>query len=371
MGRHLAAAGNAAVPVRVVDQTGAMGITSADLAVAFRAADHSKPLRSALFDTEDPAHAAEAVIEALGSAADRATAVLHVGAGVGLVLALATDSGPGLFVKAHRWRVTVDRLAAVHDVQRAAADAGLPAPSPLAAPVVVGTGVLTVEEYRPAGIADGRRPPIRRALASTLAAFHRLGSRFRTTAPPEVGGAEPPRTSAGTWTEPHDLRFDFGRSTDGAGWIDSAADEAVRALAALDHGPEVLTHADWRTGNLGFTGDHLVAIYDWDSVGRASEARAVGQILPYFSADWSIGTATIPSLASQAAFVADYEHARGRPFAPQEHAVIDAAALLTAAYAARCEHSDRLLCWDDSRPDDGGLAARLRDRLDEWSHRPS
>jgi aminoglycoside phosphotransferase (APT) family kinase protein len=341
-----------------------MGIDVADVAVAFGSVHHGGPLRSALFTTEDPVVAAEVVVDALGPLADRATAVLHVGAGVGLVLALATDSGPGLFVKVHRWRVTVERLAAVHDVQRAAADAGLPAPRPLADPVVVGTGVLTVEEHRPAGIADGRRPPVRRALASTLAAFHRLGTRFGPL--PEVGGAEPFRTSAGTWTEPHDLRFDLDRSAEGAGWIDAAADEAVDALATLDDGPEVLTHADWRTGNLGFDGDDLVAIYDWDSVGRASEARAIGQILPYFSADWSIGAATIPSLPDQRAFIADYEHARGRSFTAREHAVIEAAALLNAAYAARCEHSDRVLCWDDSRPDDGGLAARLRDRLEGW-----
>ena len=175
----------------------------------------------------------------------------------------------------------------------------------------------------------------------------------------------------GTWTEPHELRFDFDRSAEGAGWIDAVADEAVSALTTLDQGPHVLTHGDWRTGNLGFDGDDLTAIYDWDSVGRASEARAVGQILPYFSVDWSIGVATIPSLPDQAAFVADYELARGEPFTVREHAVVDAAALLYAAYAARCEHSDRLLCWDDTRPDDGGLAARLRDRLDERSRRPT
>lgn len=342
-----------------------MGIDVADLAVALGSVEHGAPLRAALFGTDDPARAAEVVIGGLGPHADRATRVVHVGAGVGLVVALATDGGPGLFVKVHRWRVTVDRLAAVQAVQRVAADADLPAPRPLTDPVAVGDGVLTVEEHRPAGVADGRRPPVRRALASTLAAFHRLGTRFDRL--PDVGVAEPIRDRDGMWAEPHDLRIDFDRSRDGAGWIDAAADEALAALAALDDGPEVLTHADWRTGNLGFAGDDLVAIYDWDSVGRASEARAVGQILPFFSADWSIGTPTVPSLPDQAAFVADYERARGRPFTSREHQVVDAAALLNAAYAARCEHSDRVLCWDDSRPDDGGLAARLRDRLDEWT----
>jgi Phosphotransferase enzyme family len=343
-----------------------MGIDVGDLADAFRSVEHSELIRSALFGTEDPVAAAEAMLDALGPLAARATSIVQVGAGVGLVVALATDVGPGLFVKAHRWQVTVERLAAVHDVQRAAADAGLPAPRPLAAPVVVGAGVLTVEEYRPAGIADGRRPPVRRALASGLTAFHRLGNRFGVL--PAVGGTEPIRSNTGIWSEPHDLRFDFDRSTEGAGWIDAAADEAVSVLTALDDGPHVLTHADWRTGNLGFDGDDLAAIYDWDSVGRTSEARAVGQILPYFSADWSIGTATIPSLPDQTAFVADYEQARGQPFTARERAVVDAAALLNAAYAARCEHSDRLLCWDYNRPDDGGLAARLRDRLDGWTY---
>lgn len=339
-----------------------MGVDAAQLAAAFGSVEHSDRIRSALFGSEDPVVAARGVLDALGPLADRTTSILQVGAGVGLVVAFATDAGPRLFVKAHRWQVSVDRLAAVHDVQRAAAGAGLPAPRPLAEPVVVGAGVLTVEEYRPAGIADGRRPTVRRGLASGLAAFHRLGERF--DALPDVGGSELLRSNTGTWSEPHDLRFDFERTTEGADWIDAAADEAVATLAALDDGPQVLTHGDWRTGNLGFHGDGLAAIYDWDSVGRASAARAVGQILPFFSADWSIGASTIPSLPDQAAFVSDYEQARGQPFTAREQAVVEAAALLNAAYAARCEHSDRLRCWDHDRPDDGGLAARLRDRLE-------
>ena len=52
------------------------------------------------------------------------------------------------------------------------------------------------------------------------------------------------------------------------------------------------------------------------------------------------------------AFVADYERARGTPFAPSELDALDAANLAMIAYGARCQHSDQLL-----RPDLGDNVA--------------
>jgi aminoglycoside phosphotransferase (APT) family kinase protein len=149
------------------------------------------------------------------------------------------------------------------------------------------------------------------------------------------------------WWQPHDVRFDFDATSDGAGWID---DLARVARARLCHPqtaqPVVVGHFDWRVENLGLAGPgaEVIAIYDWDSLAVAPEAIVVGNTAAQFTADWaSPQPDPLPTMADMRAFVADYEEARGASFDEAERDLLDAANLALCAYGARCQHSDLVL----------------------------
>jgi len=320
----------------------------------------SSPLRSALFGTTDPESIARTLGDLVAESLAPVAAVEFLRFGVGLVLGATLEDARAVVVKVHRLNVTPDRLAAVQRVQQRLADEGLPAPRPLVEPLRLESGIVTVEELLPGETVEGRRPSARDAIAAGLAAVIEVASRIDPI--PAVGpGSLTPSVDDPLWGEPHDLRFDFEATSDGAEWIDELADEARHELARAVL-PEVIAHLDWRVENLGFAGHEITAIYDWDSVGFAPEAAAVGHAAAQFSTDWRIGYATLPSIAEMRSFVRDYERHRGTPFDPPERAVLDAANLLLCAYGARCQHSDRTLFPELSGPPASGWERLLLER---------
>jgi hypothetical protein len=323
--------------------------------------EHSEPLRVALFGTTDPESIAAVVAGFVASALCPIATPRFVRSGVGLVAGLELVDGRGVVVKVHRWNVTQSRLLAVHRVQQHLAGAGLPVPRPLVPPTPMGRGLATVEEMRSGRPADGHRPEIRRALAVGLADFVHEAGRMSPT--PRVGrGFLGSESGDRLWGEPHDVRFDFDATREGAEWIDEVARWARRRCAKAQL-PDVVAHLDWRVQNVGFADDGIVAVYDWDSVGLAPEAVAVGQAAAQFSTDWAgVGWSSLPSPAEMRAFVGDYEQHRGTRFDPGERTVIDASNLLLLAYGSRCEHSDRRLRPDLAAPPGAGWAALLQER---------
>jgi Ser/Thr protein kinase RdoA (MazF antagonist) len=321
----------------------------ADLASASmaRVGDH---LEATILGTTSP----DAVAAALGSTCAGLGEVvdgLFYEAGVGLVVGLRLGDGAEVVVKVHRFHASMERLAACVEVQRHLHDAGLPAPRPLLPPAPLGAGLATVEELRAGTSADGYAPEVRRSLAIEL---HRLIEAAR----PLVGHVALDLDWSNRslddelWPEPHDLRFDFEATAQGAEWIDELARLAV-ARRQADVGPLVISHLDWRVQNVAFDGTSIVAIYDWDSVALTSEAASVGIAAAGHPVDWRQGHPDPPPTPDQMrAFVTDYEHARGAPFTLAERDVLDAANLSMVAYSARCQHSDQLL-----RPDLGDNAA--------------
>jgi hypothetical protein len=157
------------------------------------------------------------------------------------------------------------------------------------------------------------------------------------------------------------FRFDFEATATGAEWIDDLATFARRHMALGGH-DDVVAHLDWRVENLGFVGDEVTAIYDWDSVGLVPEPVAVGQAAAQFSTDWRVGPQTLPSLSEMRSFVWDYEVHRGCPFDTKERALVNAANLLLIAYGARCQHSDRSLYPEAAGPSQSGWEQLLRGR---------
>jgi hypothetical protein len=158
------------------------------------------------------------------------------------------------------------------------------------------------------------------------------------------------------WPEPHDLRFDFARSAEGAAWIDDAARRARRAMRPSSNATPVVAHNDWRAEHVHAddTGA-IVATYDWDSVAAGPESWFVGRTAAVHPCDWSTEhAAPLPAPAEVEAFIAAYEEAARRSVDRQG---AHAAALLSFAYGARCVHSDQMLLgW----PDRAGFVDALR-----------
>lgn len=251
---------------------------------------------------------------------------------------LADDRG--VVLKVHR--ATADRahLAAVHEVQHHLAGRNFPAPRPLLGPTELAHGVAVVEELLHQGTwRDGHEPDVRRLMAAGLArqislctelvALHGLKSRDLVLRQ--------------LWTRPHDRRFDFPATADGAGWIERLAAEARRRLDEEGAGDTAIGHYDWRAEHLRFDRHELVAVWDWDSIAVGPEPACVGAVAHAFVSDWEVEDLRyVPTLEEALAFIGDYEAARGRDFSPAERRTAEASLVAAAAYSARCEHADEL-----------------------------
>jgi hypothetical protein len=297
----------------------------------------------AIFGTNDPVSMAEALTEAVAATlAAPVIAAQFYEPGVGVVVGLELADGRAVVAKVHRATfVPLERLATIARVQTDLVAAGVPAPAPLAGPLVLGNGWLTVEELRDGDSADGYDPAVRRGMASAL---HDFVDAARPHAGSGVIGTwlgEP--VIDDLWPEPHDLRFDFPGTAAGAEWIDDAARAARATLVAMAL-PDVVGHLDWRVQNLAFAGSRVSAIYDWDSVGLVPEAALVGSASVIHPVDSRLEQPDpLPTLDQLDGFVADYEAARGAQFDDDEREVLAAGQRWVASFGARCQHSDDLL----------------------------
>jgi hypothetical protein len=302
-------------------------------------------LEHAIFGTGDPQAIADQIEMFLEDEFGALPEPIFYRHSVGIVVGARLGAQEAV-MKVHRWRASAPRLAAIQRVQSEFSLVGLPAPRPLLEPVNLGSGIVTVEELLSGDVVDGHDDQVRKVLAQELCHF--ISASHNVT---DVDGLELPallgEPGAPLWPTPHSPRFDFESTSRGAEWIDELAWSARRRLAALT-GEEVIGHLDWRVGNLGFVGSKLTAIYDWDSIGLATEAFVVGSAAATFSSDWSRPGGSLPSLDEMRAFVEEYQQARGKDFDVDELEVVDAANLVLIAYGARCQHSDIVLAHDSS-----------------------
>lgn len=304
-----------------------------------------------VFGTLDPHGIATAVdgfcVEHLGAGIERYE--LYA-ASVGSVHGVRLRDGRRVAVKIHSpvgaagpavvGGVADRHLEAVRRVQAHLVAHGFPSPEPLLGPTPLAAGTAIVEALLVRGRrADAHEPPVRRLTARTLARLVELCRPLLSA--PDVGAAlsrGPQPTSL--WPVPHDRRFDFERTAEGAEWIDRLAAEAHARCRAAP-GRLVIGHNDWRVEHLRFEDDRIVAVYDWDSLIVEREPILVGHAAHAFTADWSVeGLRCVPALEECRAFVAEYEDGRGQAFTAPERAAVDAGLVAAAAYGARCEHSD-------------------------------
>jgi aminoglycoside phosphotransferase (APT) family kinase protein len=298
-------------------------------------------LERELFGTRDPARVAEAV---------DGFCEARLGAGVGEYEFFATsvrsvhgvrlDDGRRVVVKVHRADAELGHLRAVARVQEHLADAGFPSPRPLLGPTPLAQGLAVVETLLDAGCwADPHRPAVRREMAASLARLVEL-CRPLAGLPGLCRSRERARR---LWLRPHDRRFDFPGTSQGAAWIDRLGRAADEQLDALAEGADVIGHNDYRAEHLRFAGGTVSAVYDWDSLGVGPEPLVVASAAHAFTADWSRDAhRCVPTLDESRGFIADYESARGAPFTAEQRRTTSAGLVAALAYGARCEHSDRL-----------------------------
>jgi len=267
----------------------------------------------------------------LGSGvADIIYCTFSVGAGFGVVL----DDGRRLFLKA--WPAATDArtLDAVHTVQHALAMQGFPAPRVFVPPAPFMGGRASVMEWMDGVQQDAHDPALRREMAARLARMVALAEPFVDL--PGLPRHGYPRGRV--WEGTHNALFDFDATAAGAEWINRIAVAAAEAARA-GTGRRVLGHRDWRVQNMRFAHGRVSAVFDWDSLTVALEPEIVGMAAATFTRTDDIPVERVlPTPASMAAFIADYEAAAGRAFTPGEWRTAGAAATHLLAYTARCEH---------------------------------
>jgi hypothetical protein len=302
------------------------------------------PLERTLFDSEDPdviaMHVDAWCRQHLGAFIDHyeffdsSSASVH-----GVVL----RDGRRVVVKGHGRYIAEAYIAASTRVQRSFADAGWPVPRPLAHEFRITSETM----LGPFPKVDAHDPSVRRTLAHGLAAFIAEASALDPT------GLEHPLTvpEGALYPAPHSERFDFDATQAGAEWIDDRA-RTARARAIDER--RVIAHGDWRIDNVRVADGRIVAIYDWDSVGLLTDTGAVAAAATTFSVDWDQPQGRrFPTPAESAAFIAEYEEARG---ASLDHDGLSTAIIATLAYGARCEHA----AGSPHAATDDSFTARLR-----------
>jgi Phosphotransferase enzyme family len=317
-------------------------------------------LESEVFEATDPIRIAELVTAfCRAELGEDVIEGLFYRASVGCIVGVVLGSGRSVVLKAYQVRWRDPFLRAVQRVQRRLSEAAYPCAMPVGDPAPLCAGsrsLVTVEGH----LEDPGMRPLsgwvdRQAVAQALALQIALAKETDGS-----GLAGHPLAAPGPSTlypSPHSPLFDFEATSAGAGWID---DVARRAKVERDQltSPPVVAHCDWSARNVRVVGPRVVAAYDWDSLSLVPESSAVGQAAATWCVTSEPGGAEFPDGTERAAFVSDYEIARGKPFSAPERASVAAAAAWVLAYTARCEHA--LEATGIARHDQRGARQRLR-----------
>jgi hypothetical protein len=293
----------------------------------------------AIFGTDDPSVIARAVDDfvRLHLHSDVAHCLWYESS-QGAVFGLLLQDEKQVVIKAHQPDRSAAFLAAVHDVQRHLSRQGFPCPAPLLGPRPLGRSFAVIDELIDEGsFVDAHDPAVRREMARTLASLVGMTRGFVSTLDlPRSPWVHLPPGSL--WREPHHRIFDFEATAAGAEWIDALAAEALERLTPAA-GELVVGHTDWSVKDFRFRHGKVTAIYDWDSLAVDGEAVIVGQAATHFTMTWRMPVRVAPSAEEVAAFVDDYEVARGSMFSSAERIALAGAGTYAMAYTARCEHA--------------------------------
>ncbi len=269
---------------------------------------------------------------------------------------LADDRDAVIKVFQTTWTETF--LRTIQNVQGHLASHGFPAPRPLLAPRPLGSGranLTLTEAWLPdPGMVVPSHPGARRASAAGLARQIALCRGLLGVA----GLLEHPLSQPveGLYPAPHSLLFDFEATAASAEWIDDFARRAKTQRHANQE-LQIAAHSDWSARNVRLDEQHVVAVYDWDSLALVSEGTAVGQAAATWSVTSEPGGSTFPSSAEIATFARDYEMEAGHRLSDDGWRAVGVAATGLLAYTSRCEHA--LSVTGRARRDQTGARDRL------------
>jgi hypothetical protein len=230
----------------------------------------------------------------------------------------------------------VGRATQCVKMQTSLSDVGMPVARPLTRARYFDGLAVHAEEWRPGGeMRRGDDEEHARASGRWLRYFTELTESY-------LGTVEPPLTNPvwvdwyrGTGLWPSYDAFDVRALT-----VPMPAElDAIRRRARLrltgTELPEILGHADWETQNLRWSSkEYIHTVHDWDSLAWLPEAAIVGAASGAFS---SAETPTLAPVASSAAFIDEYQHARRRRFTREEVEIAWAASIYPATHNARGE----------------------------------
>jgi Ser/Thr protein kinase RdoA (MazF antagonist) len=279
---------------------------------------------------------------------------------VGAVFVLTLAGGARVVLKVHGSNQTrlgttwsPAALRAVYGVQAALAQGGFPCADVLHPPVDWENGMVAAMTYLDGSEAeDPHHPAVRRLMAEVVAELVRRLEPLRDT--PDLPASRRP-TDAVLW-KPHNALFTM--DWPGGGWIDDRAREA-RAVLDADIPPPTLVHTDISGANVRVRDGRVRAVYDMDSVALGDELSVLASIAVHYSCTGDPG-GSWPSREEAAAFVADYERVRARPFSGAERERLDAGAIYAMAYTARLRIPTSPEVDVDAEPPPDEMAERLR-----------
>ena len=279
---------------------------------------------------------------------------------IDVVWGVDLEDGRAVVVKTHRTPVDLAALRAAREAQRLLAAAAYPCPVPLAGPDEVEGRVLTAETLIEGEVPDGRDPTTRRLLAEGLVRHIEL-----LRGQPELrrgAGAGPSwcRYQAGPWPVPHDTIVDFRSTPSGFEWLDTHGRRAAdQILAHRDADDVVVGHADWYAGNTAVGGGALVGTFDWELVADTEAVIAGFAAACYASSATGGGGLSTPE--EVAAFLIDYDVARGRPLSDREQRAAAGSAAWILAFNARWQ-----VALIDLGHGDEATVALVRDRREDY-----
>lgn len=159
---------------------------------------------------------------------------------------------------------------------------------------------------------------------------------------------------------PHDPIVDFRSTPSGYAWLDAYAAQAADQILIHRVDEEVVVgHADWYAGNAAVARGVLVGTFDWELVADAEAVIAGFTSACYAASSTSGGGLSTPE--EVAAFLRDYDAARGARLTDQEQRAAAGAAAWILAFNARWELA---LCEDHAN--EGASMALLRDRQEDY-----
>lgn len=256
---------------------------------------------------------------------------------IDVVWGVELDDRREVVIKSHRLPTDLDAIMAAREAQRLLTSADFPCPEPLSGPDQVEGHVLTIESLLSEGeLPDGRDPGNRRLLAAGLARHIEVLAGQPDLLARAGSGPAWCQYQAGPWPVPHDPIVDFRSTPAGYAWLDTfGRRSAQQILTHRESGKVVVGHADWYAGNAAVAAGALVATFDWELVAD-TEAVIAGFTAACYAASATSGDG-ISTPEEVAAFLQDFELARGVTLSDDEQHAAAGAAAWIVAFNARWE----------------------------------